>query len=71
MQSNIIIFRPNRERLSSEEFIAGMGEGCVRVSNSDLRGLRMVTHYQIADEDVEQTLRVAAEVMESRVRVSA
>ncbi len=71
VQSNIIIFRPDRERLSSEEFIAGMGEGGVRVSNYGLRGLRMVTHYQITDEDVEQTLRVAAGVMESRVPVSA
>ncbi len=71
VQSNIVIFRPDRARLGSDEFIAGMGEGGVRVSNYGLRGLRMVTHYQITDEDVEQTLRVAAGVMEARVPVSA
>ena len=71
VQSNIIIFRPDRERINSEEFIAGMGEGGVRVSNYGLRGLRMVTHYQITDEDVEQALQVAAGVMESRVPVRA
>jgi len=71
VQSNIVIYRPDRARISSEEFIAGMAEGGVRVSNYGLRGLRCVTHYQITDEDIDKALHVAAGVMESRVPVSA
>ncbi len=76
VQSNIVIFKPAPEQITTEEFIAGMVEGGVRVSNYGLRGLRMVTHYQITDEDVEQTLRIAGGLMESRsvapsVRASA
>ena len=66
VQSNIVIFKPAPEQITTEEFIAGMVEGGVRVSNYGLRGLRMVTHYQITDEDVEQTLRIAGGLMESR-----
>jgi threonine aldolase len=65
VQSNIVIFKPDPARATSEEFIAGMAEGGVRVSNYGLRGLRMVTHYQITDEDVERALRTAAAVMEA------
>lgn len=64
VQSNIVILRPDPTRVSGAEFIAGMGEGGVKVSNYGLRGLRLVTHYQITDEDVEKTLQAAAAVME-------
>ncbi len=66
VQSNIVIFKPDPARLASEEFIAGMAEGGVRVSNYGLRGLRLVTHYQITDADVERTLQVAAGLLEGR-----
>jgi len=66
VQSNIVIFKPDPARLASEEFIAGMAEGGVRVSNYGLRGLRLVTHYQITDEDVARTLRVASGLLEGR-----
>ena len=66
VQSNIVIFRPDPARITVEEFIGGMAEGGVRVSNYGLRGLRLVTHYQITDEDVEQALRIAAGLLESR-----
>ena len=69
VQSNIVIFRPDRDRISGEEFIGGMAEGGIRVSNYGLRGLRMVTHYQITDEDVEKALGVAAGLMEGRKTV--
>ena len=72
VQTNIVIFRPDRGRITPEEFIAGMAEGGIRVSNYGLRGLRMVTHYQITDEDVEKTLTTAAALMEGRAaRVAA
>ncbi len=63
-QSNIVIFRPAADRITSEEFIAGMAEDGVKISNYGLRGLRMVTHYQITDEDVEKALGTARSLME-------
>ncbi len=74
VQSNIVIFKPDPARIATDEFIAGMGERGVRVSNYGLRGLRMVTHYQITDEDVERALGAAQAVLESaagKVRVPA
>ena len=64
VQSNIVILKPDRRRIAPEELIAGMAEGGVKVSNYGLRGLRLVTHYQITDEDVERALQTVAAVME-------
>lgn len=64
VQSNIVILKPDPARVSSAEFIAGMAEGGIKVSNYGLRGLRLVTHYQITDEDIEKTLVTAAAVLE-------
>jgi threonine aldolase len=66
VQSNIVILKPDPARITTEEFIGGMAEGGVRVSNYGLRGLRMVTHYQITDEDVDQALRIASGLLEHR-----
>lgn len=62
VQSNIIIFRPPAG-LSHEAVIAGMAEQRVKISNYGLRGLRMVTHYQIDDESVDRALRAARATM--------
>ncbi|HEX5504294.1 MAG TPA: GntG family PLP-dependent aldolase [Thermomicrobiales bacterium] len=64
VQSNIVIFKPERARIAPEEFIGGLAEDGVKISNYGLRGLRMVTHYQITDEDVEKALRTVAALME-------
>lgn len=66
VQSNIVIFKPDPARITTDEFIAGMVEGGVRVSNYGLRGLRMVTHYQITDDDIERALQIAGGLLESR-----
>ena len=66
VQSNIVIFKPDPARITTDEFIAGMVEGGVRVSNYGLRGLRMVTHYQITDADIERALQIAGGLLESR-----
>ncbi|MGN6362813.1 MAG: GntG family PLP-dependent aldolase [Thermomicrobiales bacterium] len=66
VQTNIVIFKPDPARLSTDDFIGGMAEGGVRVSNYGLRGLRMVTHYQIDDADVEKTLQLAAGLLEGK-----
>jgi len=61
-----VIFKPDPAHLSTDEFIGGMAEGGVRISNYGLRGLRLVTHYQIDDTDVERTLRLAAGLLEGK-----
>ena len=67
VQTNIVIFKPDPARLAKERFVAGMLDGGVRVSDYGLRGLRMVTHYQIDDADVDKTLRTAAAIMQGAV----
>jgi threonine aldolase len=62
VQSNIVIFRPPAG-LSPEAVVAEMATEGVRVSNYGLRGLRMVTHYEIDDRAVERALVAAATVM--------
>ncbi|MBA3336319.1 MAG: aminotransferase class I/II-fold pyridoxal phosphate-dependent enzyme [Chloroflexia bacterium] len=62
LQSNIVIFRPAADMDATRVAEAFAAEG-VRVSNYGLRGLRMVTHYQIDDSAVERALRAATAVL--------
>ncbi|MDQ3043842.1 MAG: aminotransferase class I/II-fold pyridoxal phosphate-dependent enzyme [Chloroflexota bacterium] len=62
VQSNIVIFRPARD-LEAARVVAGFAAEGVKVSNYGLRGLRMVTHYEIDDNAIEQALRAANAVL--------
>lgn len=62
VQSNIVIFRPPAG-LSHDAAIAGFADHGIRISNYGLRGLRMVTHYQIDDRAVERTIAAMPAVM--------
>jgi threonine aldolase len=62
VQSNIVIFRPPAG-LSHDAAIAGFADHGIRISNYGLRGLRMVTHYQIDDRAVERTVAAMPAVM--------
>ncbi len=62
VQTNIVIFRPPSE-VEPARVIDGMAAEGVRISNYGLRGLRMVTHYEIDDEAVDRALLAAASVM--------
>ncbi len=55
VQSNIVIFRPP-VGMSHEMLIAGFAEHGIKISNYGLRGLRMVTHYEIDDAAIERTV---------------
>jgi threonine aldolase len=55
IQSNIVIFRPP-SCLSHEAVITAFLEHGIKISNYGLRGLRMVTHYEINDEAIERTI---------------
>lgn len=62
VQSNIVLFRPPAGQDAAEvvEQVAARG---LRVSNYGARGLRVVTHYEIDDDAVEQALLILREVM--------
>ncbi len=62
VQTNIVIFRPPSD-LDPAAVIDGMAAEGIRISNYGLRGLRMVTHYEIDDAAVDQALQAAASVM--------
>lgn len=66
VQSNIIIFRPP-VGMSHEATIAGFADHGIRISNYGLRGLRMVTHYQIDDHAVDRAIAAMASVMAGAV----
>jgi threonine aldolase len=61
VQSNIIVFKPDTS-LDKASLIGALKAEGVLVSDYGLRGLRMVTHYEISDEDVKTTLDIVAHV---------
>ena len=69
VMSNIVIFQ-TEPALDHVEFIDQMAAHGVRVSNYGTRGVRMVTHYQISDDDVQTAISAAREVL-SAVAVAA
>ncbi|CAN5780053.1 low-specificity L-threonine aldolase [soil metagenome] len=62
--TNIVIFQ-TEPALDHVRFIDSMAAHGVRVSNYGTRGVRMVTHYQISDDDVQTALTAAREVLSS------
>ncbi len=60
-QSNIVIFQ-SPSGLTHEAAIAAFRDHGIKVSNYGLRGLRMVTHYEIDDEAIDRTIRAMAAV---------
>lgn len=62
VDTNIVIFKtePAKDHVS---FINEMADAGVRVSNYGTRGVRMVTHYQVTDQDVKTILEAARSVM--------
>lgn len=64
VQTNIIIFNV-LPAMTNDDFVAAMRARGVLVSNYGLRGVRMLTHYQIDDDAIARALAVAAEVMQA------
>jgi len=62
VQSNIVIFQ-TAPAVNHPQFVEEMKARDVLVSNYGARGLRMVTHYQISDDDIDTALSRAAEVL--------
>lgn len=69
VDSNIVIFQ-TEPLLDHVEFIDRMSARGVRVSNYGTRGVRMVTHYQIGDDDIQAAIGAAGDVL-SKVAIAA
>ena len=70
--TNIVVFRLRPEEVPgavevapSQRFVTGLNERGVLCGTFSATEVRMVTHYEIGDSDVEATLRAAREVLES------
>lgn len=62
VQSNIVIFK-TEPAMDHDDFIQRMADRGVRISNYGTRGLRMVTHYQVGDEDVHSVIDAARGIL--------
>jgi threonine aldolase len=70
VSTNILVFRLRPENVRgdpavapSQRFVAGMKEHSVLLGAFGATDVRMVTHYEITDADVETTLRAARAVL--------
>lgn len=61
VQSNIVVTKTGPS-LDKVAFAMALKDAGVLVSDYGLRGLRMVTHYEISDEDVTSALEIVAHV---------
>lgn len=66
VRSNILVFKP-ASGIDKSAFVASLEREGVRVSDYGLKGLRMVTHYEISDEDVITVLDVVESVVRQLV----
>ncbi len=62
VQTNIVIF-DTLPRMPHAEFVAGMKERGVLISNYSPRGVRMVTHYHVEDSWIAEALNAAEDVL--------
>jgi threonine aldolase len=69
VQSNIIVFKVTG--IDHPTFIESLKAQGLLVSNYGLRGVRMVTHYQITDADIEFAVNTVANVLAGELAVHA
>jgi threonine aldolase len=69
VQSNIVIFK-TEPAIEHAAFQAAMRENGVLISNYGTRGVRMLTHYTIDDEDIDRALDVARSVLTRELAVA-
>jgi len=62
VDTNIVIFR-TEPHMNHVEFISSMADAGVKISNYGTRGVRIVTHYQVSDDDVSSIVDAARSVM--------
>ena len=59
VQTNLVIFKTRGDQ---DSFIAALKDKGVLASNMDANGVRMVTHYEITDEHIDQTISALKEL---------
>ena len=67
--TNIVIFQ-TEPAVEHADFVAGMKERGVLISNYGTKGLRMVTHYQIDDAAIGAALEAASDIVLAAVAVA-
>lgn len=63
VRSNIVVFKVRGLEADHQPFIDRLKQHGLLVSNYGLRGVRMVTHHQVNDEDISAALETVAMVM--------
>ncbi len=63
VQTNMVFFRVRDPRYDNETFLRGLQERGVRMAELGHGRIRAVTHYQIDDESIEQTIRAFRELL--------
>jgi threonine aldolase len=64
VHSNIVVFR-QPEGLDKLQFLDALREQGLLVSNYGMKGLRIVTHYEITDEHVDESLAILARTVQA------
>lgn len=65
IKTNILFFDFITDRLTPEEFMAGLEERAIKCSHPGPSHFRMVTHYGIDSDDIHRTLECLREVMDA------
>ena len=65
IKTNILFFDFTTDRLTPEEFMAGLEERGIKCSHPGPSRFRMVTHYGIDPDDIHRTLESLREVMDA------
>ena len=65
IKTNILFFDFIADRLTPEEFIAGLEQRGIKCSHPGPSRFRMVTHYGIDSDDIHRTLECVREVMDA------
>jgi threonine aldolase len=63
VQTNIIYFEINEDRMTAEELVAKLDKKGVKMLSLEARQLRAVTHYGISAEDIDAALEALSEAM--------
>ena len=65
IKTNILFFDLITDRLTPEEFMAGLEKRGIKCSHPGPSRFRMVTHYGIDSDDIHRTLECLREVMDA------
>ncbi|HMX30301.1 MAG TPA: low specificity L-threonine aldolase, partial [Blastocatellia bacterium] len=65
VQTNIVIFDISASGLTTAQFSAELKARGVLANGINPREMRMVTHYDVSRDDIEQTLKIANEILKA------